>query len=622
MTNVRIRNTLLSGRVGFALLALEVLAGVLSGVGLPTWLVLIAAAIPWVLWISRRVGGAIAFAAVVVLEFWLVLVVMMLTRALGLPILGTVVVVWAALGIAGSLLCVRDGTALPGRRSLAIAFPALLGGLVWLGAMAASSVVPGASRLSWVMLGDSANNLLFARSVIYNGGIVVGPAENPVPLSSSLIAIVMAAGRGNVEGLDLTRHDLGAFAQTWGLLIALTCVTVGVVVGLIVSASTNRALPIAIASAGGSLIPLSWFYTGYPLEYGFFNTHVALPIVFASFVVYLKHERHPAISLALLGVASTLVLAVWSPLVLLPASLGVVVVVRGFRQLIASRGVPLLILIAGLGQLLIYGVAIVLPSLLYNASSLSAPGGAFGFRKYLIVVVALAALVFSILAFRKLTNAVVLGAIALVAASAFGLGLLLFVSRNEPSPWTYYPLKFSWLAAMVMLIVAVGAMFAAVVRLASRAWVRAAGFAAVGAATAAFLVWAPASVGTGYSWMNPIQRMVSGQFLGPGDLVADRILELSDPDQSHFLWKTGDEFEGSINFWVMQLWSDSMNENLDLKYAAYGIYDHESVDELCRIIGLMGGGTIVHTSSDSVESDIRDTCPGSGARVEHWAPVE
>jgi hypothetical protein len=621
MRSVRLRNSLVTGRVGFALLGLEVVAGFLSGLGLPTWLVLIAAALPWLLWFSRRVGGAITFAAVVLLEFWLVLVVMMLTRALGLPMLATVVVVWAGLGVAGSLLCVRDGTPLPGRRSLAIALPALLGGLVWLAAMAASSVVPGASRLSWVMLGDSANNLLFARGAIDDGGIVIGPAENPVPLSSSLIAIVMAAGRGNVQDVDLARHDLGAFAQTWGLLIALTCVTVGVVVGLIVSASTTRSLPIAIASAGASLIPLSWFYTGYPIEYGFFNTHVALPIVFASFVAYLKHERHPAIVLALLGVASTLVLAVWSPLVLLPVSLGVVVVVRRFRQLRGTRGVPLWILIVGLGQLLVYGVVIVLPSLLYNASSLSAPGGVFGFRKYLIVIVALAALVFSILAFRKLRNVVVLGAIALVTASAFGLGVLLFVSRNEPSPWTYYPLKFSWLAATVILIVAVGAMFVVVVRFASRAWMSAAGFVAIGAVTAAFLVWAPASVGNGYSWMNPIQRMVTGQFLGPGDSVADRILELSDPHQSHFLWKTGDDFEGSINFWVMQLWSGSMTGNLDLKYAAYGIYDHESVDDLCRIIGLMGGGTIVHTSSDTVASDIRVNCPGSGAPVERWESV-
>ena len=120
--------------------------------------------------------------------------------------------------------------------------------------------------------------------------------------------------------------------------------------------------------------------------------------------------------------------------------------------------------------------SITLPSLIRNASFLSAPGGAFGFRKWVIVVVAVAVVGLALFAFRSVRNVVVIGVCSVVVACSLGLGALLFTSRNAPSPWTYYPLKFMWLAIVVLVVLLVGVVAAAVVRAVAPTGWRLAGF--------------------------------------------------------------------------------------------------------------------------------------------------
>ena len=121
--------------------------------------------------------------------------------------------------------------------------------------------------------------------------------------------------------------------------------------------------------------------------------------------------------------------------------------------------------------------------------------------------------------------------------------------------------------------------------------------------------------------MNPVQRILSGQVLGTGDEVLEQIVGATETGQSHFLWQTGDPAEGSINFWLLQMWADSMNENIELKQAGYGLYDDEDIDELCRVVGLMGGGTIVHTNTGDLQDDVDRACPGEQITVVPWRPV-
>jgi hypothetical protein len=576
--------------------------------GFPTWLILIAGALPWsVIW-WRRFGAATSIAITVLATATALLFFSSLTALFGLGLHASVVIVWAALGILGVVLAVRT-VELP--RRVGSLWPWLgssVGGAVFLAVMAATNVIPGASRFSWVMLGDSANNVIFAREAIYRGGVAIGAGENPVPLPSLLMAIFMGAGRDGVAPQDYLRHDIAAFSQIWMLLVALTCLLSGVVVLSIVRKTTDSSLFRTLAATGGSLLPLSWFFTGYPIEFGFFNTHVALPIVFAAFLVYLAAPRHPALTLSLLAVSGTLLLAVWSPLVLMPLMLGLVVAIRHGKAIVRSRGLTLVILIAGVAQVILYGVLVVLPSLVRNGHFLSAPGGVYGFPKWMIIALAVVVLVLGVLAFAKpLRDPVVVGVVALVAASAVGLLALLFVTRDQENPWSYYPLKFAWLASTILVVLLVGLSAAVVARFIRHRMIRVLALAVVAAMVVCFFNWAPTSA-IGYGWKDPIPRILSGSTLGEGDAVAEDIFAIADPGQSHLFWQSDDEFEGVKNFWLLQMWSNSMTENQELRRAAYGLYDDTDINELCRIVGLMGGGTIVHSSDTALEFQLQEAC--------------
>lgn len=609
----------MSGRVA-RVLAPAVLLGLGLGLvllGVASWPLLAAAALPWLLLATRRWGLALGACATLLVSLLLFLLSLMATGALHLPMVATVSAAALVLGAVGIAVAARATTpgARPSRIAALTVLPALAGGVVWLATAALAFVVPGASRLSWVMLGDSANNVLFAREVVYRGGLATGPGENPVPLPTALLGYVIAAGRDGVDATQLLPHDIRGFVVTWSLLIALSCLVIGAAAATIARHAGARAGVVGAVAAGASLLPLSWFFTGYPLEYGFFNTHLAFVVIFAAVMVYFAASSHPAVAVGLLAVAATLLLAIWSPLVLLPLALAAALLLRSARALLRSRGLSLIVMLAGAAQLAIYGLAIVLPGLLRQAGFLSAGGGVFGFRKWMIVALAVVALGLAVLAARGIRNAVVIGTLAVTAASALGLALLLAVSRA----WSYYPTKFAWLVAAVLLVFAVALAAAVASRAAERPALRMALLAGVAIATVGFLLWTPRS-GPPYAAMNPVQRVLSGSFLGPGDAIAEQIFALDNPGRPTVLWNSGDSNESVINFWLLQMRSDSMSQNLELKAAAYGLYDHDKVADLCDIVGWMGGSALVLTADSGLEAAATDACPTQAMTFEMTTP--
>ena len=597
----------LGSRLGPILLIFALIAALaLALAGIASWPVLVAASLPWFLVAAKRMGVTLAAVVVILVCPFLFLLGLMVTGLLGLPMLGSAEVAAVVIGGLGTALCARTDAVFrrPARATLAIWLPALLGGVAWLTTVALAWVVPGASRFSWVMMGDAANNILFAREVVYRDGLAVGAAENPVPLPSAVLGFVIAAGRSDVPPSELIRHDILGFVTTWTLLIVLSCLVLGAAAGVIVRLAGGSPPVVGAVSAGASLLPLSWFVTGYPVEYGFFSTHFAFVVIFAALIAYLFAPERPAVSLGLLGVAATLLLAIWSPLVLLPMALGVVVLIRFWRRLTASRGRSLLWLTVGLGQVLLYGLAVVLPSLLHQGYFLSAQGGVIGFHRWMVAALAVSALGLAAVAFRSSRDLVLVGVAALVAGCALGLGALVVVSGS----WSYYPLKFAWLASSVMLVLVLALGAAAAVRTLRRPRLRALGLATVAAAVAGFLVWAPSSLPS-LSWMDPVPRVLTDSFHGVDDHTAQEIFALADPTQSRMLWNSKDPDELTINFWLLQLWSESVSENFALRTAAYGYFDMSDPAELCRIVDLMGGGTVVHTADPQLVAQVRETCP-------------
>ncbi|QEE60852.1 hypothetical protein FVA74_04110 [Salinibacterium sp. dk2585] len=598
----------------FALLVLAAAAATLFG--LPLWPLLAAAAVPWTVAASARMGSFAAIMGAVVATLWLVVAVLMLSPLTPVPMHTAVTAVWTLVGLAGAAMHLgRDvAVARPRRTTVVTWAPAALGGAFWIALSLVSAQLPGASRLALVVHGDSANNVLFARRVLSDNGIAAGPEENPVPLPAALLALALAPGRSAIEPGELLRHDLTAFTGVWAMVIAGVCLLAGVLAAAITSRAGGGDLTVAAVGAVVSFVPLSWIVTGYPLEFGFFNAHIALLVVLAAFAGYLVEERSPAHSLALLCLTATLLLTVWSPFVLLPAALALVVFLRHRRTLPSVRGWSAVFLLGSFAQLMLYGLLVVLPSFLALSGFLSAPGGAHSVPRWILGAVIICTIVLAIAAFRSPRHPVVFGVVAVSGGGLLGLALLLFISRNEPTPWTYYPLKYMWLITVVMLLLSLGVVAAAIVHRIGRRPFRIVALLAAATLLFAFVDWVPKPT-TREPQAGPVVKLLRGEFLGHGDEVVDEITRLADPGQSHVLWRSGSAHEGTINFWLMQMWADSLEGDNELRNAAYGLYDINQVADLCRIIDLMDGGTIVHSADAGLGAELAGACPEVGAVV-------
>ncbi|CAN5213146.1 hypothetical protein BH11ACT4_BH11ACT4_02120 [soil metagenome] len=576
---------------------------VLAVVGVSVLPLVATAVLGWFVAFSLRWGSALGIASSVLGSGLVVLAELVLFALVGAPILVGSVVLWGALGLGSALAVAARHSPInrSGMRRAALAWlPPLLGPAIWATAMLATVVLPSASRFSWVMAGDSANNILFARETTYNDGIQLGADSNPVPLPAALIAIAMSAGRAATPAPDLLRHDIAAFALVWGIMIALTCYLAGAAAAAAVDPA--RRWIVVVAGAGASLIPLSWFVTGYPIEYGFFNAHVALPIVFASWIAAVGATRNPAIALSSLLAACTLMLAVWGPLVLVPLLLAVVVVVRYRRDLLLLRGRALVVPALALAQLGAFGLVATLPSLLAQGGFLAGVGGIIPFPRILVFAAIVGSGLIAGLAIWRKRALAGPALAAVVLAAVLGIGVLLFISRAQPSPWTYYPTKLAWLMTIVLGVLALGTLVGVV------AQVRKAVFAVVAVGlvvvTLGALYYAARSV-PGYPWSDPIPRVLTDDF-GAGDNAAERIFAYSDPVHPHLLWHSGDPLEGTINFWLLQMRADSTKEHEDLRVYAYGHGD--TIDDLCAIVRAMGGDVVVDTADSALPAAVADTC--------------
>jgi len=593
---------------------------VLAVVGVSIWPLAVAATVLWIVVVaSRWQPYSIAAPAVVVASGLVLLGVMTVLPLTGLPLYATFVVLWTLAAVAAAALLADPTTSLPSipRVSLLVWLSPLAGSVVWLGSIAISALVPAATHYAWVTNGDSANNILFAREIVYRDGIAVGAGENPVPLPSGLLALSMGAGRSSTAASDLLRHDVVAFVIVWGLVIAAVCYFAGLTASAVVS--RTRPWLAAAAGAGVSLVPLSWYVGGYPIEFGFFSVHIALVLIFLAWLVCLGAQRAPALVLATLMGASTLLLAVWSPLVLMPVALGVYVVVSRFRALLATRGVPLVILGIAFVQVVVYGAAVTLPSLLAQAGFLSAQGGIFPFSHFVILAVLVGAVVLAvvILVVRRGGPAWMLVAIAV--GSAAGLGALLFLNRDGATPWTYYPVKFAWIASVIGTVLVLGALLGLVSKTVSNRYLSVGLVVVLAGATVFSINW-PARAVPDYVGLTPVARLFATAESGGGDAVIKRVFDAANPERPTVYWNSGDPAEGTLNFWTLQIAADSTTENHDLRVFAYGYYDLDDTADLCEIVGLIDGPVVVQTSDAGLPDEIDATCPDIAGSIQVVIP--
>jgi len=596
-------------------LVLAIVAAVIAVlVGAPVWILLVVAAVPAVLALRTRHGTLVALGATWLGGLALLLATMMATAVLRVQLLPGVVVVVGAVGIAACVVWMRaPRVPLPSRGRVVAFASALTGPLVWLGVSVPTAVFDPVAGRSWAMHGDAANYLLFARGILASSGVVVGPAGNPVPLPSGLFAIYMAPGRDGVASARLLWHDLGSYEALQIGVIATCCLFAGLLAVSIASTIEVRGILLVVVSVCGSLLPLSWTLTTNAIAYGYFDAQLSLPCVFACLLLARLARGHAVVVAVVLTVGCTVLLSVWTPLVLVPLAALAVVVATEWRVLVHARRSSLVALGLGAAQLVAYGLAVTLPDFLEQSKFLAAHGAAFTYTHSLFPSLGAMTILLSLLAWRRAGPGVALSTIVLPVALAVGLVFLLFESRTSTESWSYFPSKFEWLSISILLVVALGLVPVVLASLTTGWRLQASAALSVIAMTAVVTTSTPAFV-SGYDWANPLAWIAQNDNTEGGKAAAARILALADVQHPRLYWLSGVPSESYIDYWLIEVASRSVTNNALRKYAY--AHNESSPGQLCTILGLMHPAPTVITRSGSVEATLAAACPGTPARVQ------
>jgi hypothetical protein len=396
------------------------------------------------------------------------------------------------------------------------------------------------------------------------------------------------------------------------VIIALICLLTGIAAAMWIDPTRPRIR--ALAGAGASLIPISWWVVGYPIEYGFLNAHVALVLILCCWIAYASCRLRPMILVGILAFCASLLLAVWSPLVLLPVLLGIVVIIQHRRSLMTAVRADRAVAVVGLAQLLAYGLLVTVPSVLSQGSALAASGGSFPFSRWVFIVLLAAALAMVLLSWRLLGPSVALGALAVLATAGVGYAVLLFAARGTADPAaSYYPSKFAWLSGVFLFVTVLGLAIGIATRRLRRVATLAVALVVVFAVAFAGVRLATVTR-TGYVALNPAQRILVTGFGTPGDQVAGRIFEYADLAAPIILVRSDDPHEAQIDFWVLQMQADSVIAHLDIRKAAYGLIDLGTPKKLCSIVRQIGVPVTVVTADRQLARDVAADCPDAGVR--------
>ena len=587
---------------------------------------LVIAALPWILALRPRIGGLAAIAAVTLIVPALVMAIMLLAHATGLPLSFGVLVLVFATGVAGWAWLARAVGVRAAFASLSWTqwWPAGVGAGIALGTFLLAGVLPGASRVAWAMLGDSGSQLVEARLMMAAGGIAPPPLSNPVPLTPALVAAISAPGRPASGAAEIFQHDLAAYTLTWAALIIASCALAGLVGHAVVRQPARlTGVGARVTIAATSLLPLGWFWTGYPVKFGFINAHLVYVILLAAILAYLGTLRRPWLGLGLQLLAVVLVILTWSPLAIVPLALACAHSVAVFRSWAGvSRGARVAGAFAGLVTLVI-GVVLGVPMLLEARGSLNIAGGLAEFPKPMLPLAAAMLVTFVLVTPWRFSRAGV-GLLAVGVAAMTGLGVVVVLSGQLTGPWSYYPHKYAWIAAAVVLTLALPQAICAAKEM------RARGARAVIYAGAALAVivslgfgswWAPGDTALLRNSL-PLLILVEDDLPDQGqspDAVADAVVERVGLPRLTIPWRSSIANDYRAAFWLIQLERERAILRGDGVAAGelwFLANFHETPEDLCRLADVVPRGLTVQTADDGLSGETQTLCPAADIVVE------
>lgn len=572
------------------------------GLGLvPLWIVtLAAAALALAVRLPRSLSLALAAVGLLVLELGLLMLTPLLGAGMTLP--HVVLLVAISLVCAWFTRAYRGAATVLGDWRLALA--SSVGAGLFLLTMVATQVVPGALRLAWAMNGDTVNVMVFSRLMLAAGGIDQSAVPQPTPLPFAMAAASMEGGRSTLADSALLEHDVARMAQVWVLMIALTCLLVGVIVGSAVRGASRR-WSLAV-TAVGSTIPLLWFVVGVQFEFGFINSSFAIVLLLCAWLFHRAGAEHPLLAFVGLWLVLLALLAVWSPLIVCVVGLGVILVVQRRRELLASGAARLAAAaLAPLG-FLAYALFVTVPLFLEQSDALGSDGGFPDIPSSQSIIIGAIAVFVALLAWQRGDRQSSLGIVAVLAGLGLGLAYLLLQRVGEEFYWGYYPAKFAWTTwcMLIPVVASIGIGLLADLRSRGRAVLTVSA-----AAVVASMLFGP---GTPTAQL-PLPQLVAGTAFDNSNEAAEVTFDLSgDAEGYNVLWRTqvGDNWP---NRWLLQVDVPDPRTNPVRTYATVPTL---TAGQVCDIIDMLGDRTVVWTADPASEADLAAECPDKAYSVE------
>jgi hypothetical protein len=499
---------------------------------------------------------------------------------------------------------------LPTTRNLTLVAPALA---VAAAAGVAGLALVGAGNVAWAMNNDAAWNLMSTRLIVDDGGLRPDQHPNASPLTASLLAITISAGREGVAPGALLQHDVTRAAELWIVLVAIS-VALAALIGL---RSTHGA-PMwlrAVAAVVTGLLPLSWYMFGWAAFFGFYNATLALVVLLASWLAWLETRVAPILGSATLSIATVALLAIWAPLAAVPAGLAIVALLSRVGALARARGRQTIWWALAALPVPIYVAFVTLPDLGRDGGALVADGGILALSPgELLATVAAVSVVVIGFALVSRSFHLLVGYIVVVLASGLGVAYLVMQRLQSDVPaWGYYPIKMAWMASSLMLVILVATVFAALALLKPR--LRAVLTAAIVGVALLGGILAP---------NPPIARPVTVNAIIPTNPFVEPLTAKQEAARIAFTFAQPGErtlvarysadpvVDRDANYWLLQLGSTAGNE--PIRTFAYYL-DPEDPAVICAAVETWGGEVSIHTSDPGLEDSLRETCPDADFEV-------
>jgi hypothetical protein len=322
-------------------------------------------------------------------------------------------------------------------------------------------------------------------------------------------------------------------------------------------------------------------------------------------------------------------MAVWTPLIVFPASLIVALGWRNWSSLRVAKARPAIIIGAAMMLPLAYFVFVSLPSLLGNGEALTTGGHGFPFTGWVLLAALVIALVFAV-ALRPLEGPPLEGLMFMGVAALAGYGFLLYATFEPADPWlSYYPTKFLWMLTVVFSAVALSLVLRYIVERVKHDRARVAAVAAATAVAVLLGTLGPAPTRDHYVVEQPVLRVLAGHTWNTGESSVNVILAANKESGTVVLWNSGDPDEAFINFWVLDYrgaWVGESHAARVVTVLAYrDLRDHGSwtpggAQALCDLVPEVAAPVTVYTRDASLVTQVAALCPTATVTVRTDVP--